>query len=745
MNTKKILTTAVLALMMTACSEEYKETVIKSNGGNEITITATIDAGSDSTLTRAVAESGTAITSSLTVDEQIAVLFSDGTNNLNRTATVKSVADGTATIEFTIPSTLANNTACTLVYPATAAKADNTDVKTYAELFATQTGVLSDDLDVRRGTATIQNNGTTASLSGATMLEARNAIVKFSLTDGANTLAATQFVIKDGSDNVLTTVTPTATDGASDLYVAMAPADASAFKFEATVNSISYSYEKSTATLVAGKYYQSPLTMTTDEPILTDLTSALEEGAIVAITYTIESVEYTSTFKKEGDEYIEQSTTAAARGMTRAESRGRYDVDLHYPPTTDANLLGFTAVENGKMQLDAAINVATCEQTTNYASDEGTTLKVVSVNGVKAGTKENNKGVVHILLKAAAGEGSDVILGVVNYSEGSNWNNLYRSANINGSRYLEIDQTNNRVNFSVNNYSGYLIYGEEADVVQPKDKVGMKSNAAHQNYYLKQFDAVTYKELSWDAANRQVVTTDKAASSFNHVISSPTGVIWNDGTYVINKNVTISGSIACSGNVNLIICDGCILNVGGAIKGKVTGNNKIALTIYGQADATGQLVLNSSTQGFRGFSDLVIHSGDIKATTVKSNERLGITMYGGKFTASVSGSTPAIQTGKDRNITVYGGEMEVVGGKGDGIMVGDDNTPASLTVYGGKVTSSAPNGKALVGTYARGDGAEVVLFESTNGADWTENYGIPGSPTITTDAPYIKILVPTGN
>ena len=94
------------------------------------------------------------------------------------------------------------------------------------------------------------------------------------------------------------------------------------------------------------------------------------------------------------------------------------------------------------------------------------------------------------------------------------------------------------------------------------------------------------------------------------------------------------------------------------------------------------------------------------------------------------------------NITVYGGEMEVVGGKGNGIMVGDDNTPASLTVYGGKVTSSAPNGKALVGTYARGDGAEVVLFECTDGSNWTDIYG---SPTITTDAPYIKILVPTGN
>ena len=51
--------------------------------------------------------------------------------------------------------------------------ADNTDVKTYAELFATQTGVLSDALDVRRGTATILNDGFTASLSEVTRGQAR--------------------------------------------------------------------------------------------------------------------------------------------------------------------------------------------------------------------------------------------------------------------------------------------------------------------------------------------------------------------------------------------------------------------------------------------------------------------------------------------------------------------------------------------------------------------------------------------
>jgi hypothetical protein len=258
--TKKNLTMAALVLMMTACSNDYNEAALLPSDGYEITVTATVDAGG-STLTRTVTESGSTIISSLTADEQIAVLFSDGSTNLNRTATVKNVTDGQATIEFTIPSTLANNTAATLVYPATAANTANTNVKTYAELFATQTGALSDALDVRRGTATILNDGTTASLSGATKLAAQNAIVKFSLQDaGGTAISASSFVIKDGSDNVITTVTPSA--ATSDLCVAMAPASAADFNFSATVGTEAYTYAKTGVTLAAGTYYQSPIKMT---------------------------------------------------------------------------------------------------------------------------------------------------------------------------------------------------------------------------------------------------------------------------------------------------------------------------------------------------------------------------------------------------------------------------------------------------------------------------------------------------
>ena len=68
MNMNKILTTAALALMMTACSNDYNEAALQPGAGHEITVTATIDAGG-STLTRAVAESEGTITSSLTADE----------------------------------------------------------------------------------------------------------------------------------------------------------------------------------------------------------------------------------------------------------------------------------------------------------------------------------------------------------------------------------------------------------------------------------------------------------------------------------------------------------------------------------------------------------------------------------------------------------------------------------------------------------------------------------------------------
>lgn len=272
MKTTKIFMMAALALLMTSCSnDDNDQTAPKPNADGEITVTAKINVNDGSALTRAVADNGTTITSGLAVDEQIAVLFSDGTDNLKRIATVKSIAAGTATIEFTIPSTLADGTACTLVYPATAVKADNTDVDTYANLLAAQTGALGANLDVRKGTATILNDGTTASLSGTPSLAAQFAIFKLTLQDlSAVGKTATKFIVSDGSNNVITTVTPTSATGT--LYVALPVLAAGTYWFNATIDNKPYIAKATVATATtAGNYYQSTVKLATiGDVILTD-------------------------------------------------------------------------------------------------------------------------------------------------------------------------------------------------------------------------------------------------------------------------------------------------------------------------------------------------------------------------------------------------------------------------------------------------------------------------------------------
>ena len=269
MKTTKIFMMAALALMMTACSnDDNDQTAPKPEANGELTITATIDTRDGSALTRAVADNGTTITSGLAVDEQIAVLFSDGTDNLKRIATVKSIAAGTATIEFTIPSTLADGTACTLVYPATAANAANTDVDTYANLLAAQTGTLGANLDVRKGTATILNDGTTASLSGTPSLAAQFAIFKFTVKnfDGTANISVKPLTITIGTqDYVITPASAT-----NELYVALPAITSQNVTFTGTVGGVMpYKCAKTGVSFDAGNYYQTTLKM-------------LPEGAIAA-------------------------------------------------------------------------------------------------------------------------------------------------------------------------------------------------------------------------------------------------------------------------------------------------------------------------------------------------------------------------------------------------------------------------------------------------------------------------------
>ena len=257
----RILSLAVLALTMAACSNDMEQpTAIQpapGNAGEGIPFSATISTGSATT--RALKEEKGIISSTWAKDEQVALIH-------NGVVDVMTAGEpdenGNVTITGTLSVTPEDNDDVIVVYPASAVDKDKKAVKT--DLLTTQDGTLTNiatSLNLRQSDGAKLIVGKTATLNGTVTLANQIAIVKFSLSDGPNALAAKQFVIKDGSDNVLTTVTPS--KPASDLYVAMAPAtNAVAFKFEATVGDFTYTYEKSGVTLEASTYYQSPIKMT---------------------------------------------------------------------------------------------------------------------------------------------------------------------------------------------------------------------------------------------------------------------------------------------------------------------------------------------------------------------------------------------------------------------------------------------------------------------------------------------------
>ena len=281
---KKVFGIAALLLALAACNKETEITPVEQPSDSKgITITATL--APKTAVTKAVADKGdNKITVTWAKNEHIAILYDkDGAQVADATITAVDGTTGAATISFTVVSGTADNTACTLVYPAklsngttTVYNDEKTGVKDAATLLAAQDGTLNANLDVRVGAGTIQT--TTPSLTVTTQPAAQFAIFKFTLS-GPSIDATHPLVIKDNASNkTITTVTPAST--ATSVYVAMPAAASTTYKF--VVITADNKYIKSgTATIEAGKYYQTPLTMSPRYPL--DLSSATADdlGAVV--------------------------------------------------------------------------------------------------------------------------------------------------------------------------------------------------------------------------------------------------------------------------------------------------------------------------------------------------------------------------------------------------------------------------------------------------------------------------------
>ena len=243
-----------MAAAIVACNKETAiqtadQSAEKTDG---IMITATLAPKEDAT--KAIAVSGSTLKTTRVKNETLAILYG---NKKSATATIKSVNGntGAATISFTVDAGTANNTACTIIYPADAAKADKSGVKDAKDYLAAQNGALSAKLDVRVGAGTIQT--TTPGLKVTTQPTPQYAIFKFTTKNsaGTNISVSKLSVYIEGNEYVITPASATNT-----LTVALPPVSSKQVSFMATVGSEIYSCAKS-VTFAAAKYYQSNLKM----------------------------------------------------------------------------------------------------------------------------------------------------------------------------------------------------------------------------------------------------------------------------------------------------------------------------------------------------------------------------------------------------------------------------------------------------------------------------------------------------
>ena len=299
----KIFSMAAVAFMMVACSSEDEALDNTPVAGRKVHFTATIAApGSDASTRTTYTEvtSGTdagKIKVAWEQGDEIALIH-NGTKDVVTVQTLD--ADGSAIISGDI-TVGTDGEAVTIVYPAASVDAPTSgaepvDNATYAAKWNSQDGTLTyiqDYLDFCRATSTLKVSGTNATLNDNIALKSNIAIVKFSLSDGTNAINATQFLVRDGNDNVLAAVTPAS--ATSTFYAAIPPATTSTFRFKATTATNSYCYTKYGATVTAGKYYQSSLKLALVDMLHTPLTlEATEDGTTVTIT-DASNVEYSYT------------------------------------------------------------------------------------------------------------------------------------------------------------------------------------------------------------------------------------------------------------------------------------------------------------------------------------------------------------------------------------------------------------------------------------------------------------------
>ena len=256
---------------------------------------------------------------------------------------------------------------------------------------------------------------------------------------------------------------------------------------------------------------------------------------------------------------------------------------------------------------------------------------------------------------------------------------------------------------------------------------------------------VSYKKAKYtpgenDPANGAVSYDDATVTDYTEVTATEN--TWSDGAYVVLHDTVVSEKITVTGNVDLILCDDTALTAANGITVSSGGH----LNIYIQEKGTGKLIANG-TPGTDKSSDktdgstaiegsVTVHGGEITAIGGKGGEGSGSSRWsrggdGGKGSFGFSG-----------DVVIYGGTVKAVGGNGGrggyGYYsghggVGGFGLNGNIEIYGGSFDLSG-------GIGGRGDNGTInyVLAGENGGAITATRAKIWGNPTFVTQ-PFTEV------
>ena len=206
---------------------------------------------------------------------------------------------------------------------------------------------------------------------------------------------------------------------------------------------------------------------------------------------------------------------------------------------------------------------------------------------------------------------------------------------------------------------------------------------------------------------------------------------WSNGWYVVTGDVTIGTEetplrVTVSGDVRLILADGCTLTVNGCIQVQdddddITNGSANALTIYAQStdkSTMGELIAKGAERDFN--AAIGGGNGDTGGSGGKITINGGIVTATSNAGAGIGGGYGDGSGGSGGTVTINGGIVTATsiggagigGGEGEG---GSGGSGGTITINGGNTTASGYTGTAIGGGYGTrgGSGGEVTITGGT--------------------------------